>query len=154
MSVGATCDSRCSDDERHRPSLDCHPSRRDVRVALEEPDGVLTVRVWDVASGRRLHDLRGHIGDVYTAAFSPDNTLAFTTSLDGKARIWDVASGRLRNALDIATTAWPLGCHDGVDAIGSSSHGADRRGGLGSFASLIARKRIHRAGDAFVQRPH
>ena len=31
-----------------------------------------TVKIWDVQTGRELHTLRGHNGDVYAVAFSPD----------------------------------------------------------------------------------
>jgi WD40 repeat protein len=32
-----------------------------------------TVKIWDVQTGEVLHTLRGHNGDVYTVAFSPDD---------------------------------------------------------------------------------
>ena len=31
-----------------------------------------TVKIWDVQTGQELQTLRGHSGDVYTVAFSPD----------------------------------------------------------------------------------
>ena len=33
-----------------------------------------TVKIWDVQTGQELQTLRGHSGDVYTVAFSPDAT--------------------------------------------------------------------------------
>ena len=32
-----------------------------------------TVKIWDVQTGKELQTLRGHSGDVYTVAFSPDD---------------------------------------------------------------------------------
>jgi WD40 repeat protein len=31
------------------------------------------VKIWDVQTGQELKTLRGHSGDLYTVAFSPDN---------------------------------------------------------------------------------
>ena len=31
-----------------------------------------TVKIWDVQTGKELQTLRGHTGDVYAVAFSPD----------------------------------------------------------------------------------
>ncbi len=53
------------------------------------------LRLWDVASGRLLHDPREHGGEVTGCAFSPDGARVATTSADRAARIWDVGSGDL-----------------------------------------------------------
>src|SRR5262249_4727967 len=67
--------------------------------------GRVSVGIWDVASGRRVHVLPGHLGEVDVVAFSPDDSVAFTASRDGLAAIADVASGGLRHTPNIATKA-------------------------------------------------
>jgi WD40 repeat protein len=51
-------------------------------------------RLWDGATGRLAHTLRGHRGVVYDLAFSPDGRHLATASWDGTARIWEVETGR------------------------------------------------------------
>lgn len=50
--------------------------------------------VWDLASGKALQTLRGHMGAVYSVAFSPDGTRVLTGSWDHLAILWDVKTGR------------------------------------------------------------
>lgn len=52
-----------------------------------------TVRLWDVASGRELQQLK-HGSNVTSVAFAPDNRTVLTGSEDYTGRIWDVATGR------------------------------------------------------------
>ena len=53
-----------------------------------------TARLWDVATGKELHVLRGHEDGVYRAEFSADGKTVATASADKTARLWDVASGK------------------------------------------------------------
>ena len=48
-----------------------------------------TARIWDADSGAKLEVLRGHLGSVRSAAFSPDGERVVTASSDGTAAIWD-----------------------------------------------------------------
>lgn len=70
-----------------------------------DPDKAM-VRVWNIDSGRLLHELQGHCGSVLSVQFSPDDryvlSLAsdrhddkgnFVESSDQTARIWDAATG-------------------------------------------------------------
>ena len=64
--------------------------RQVVTVGADE-----TVRVWDVGSGRPVHEpLRGHHGRVWSVAISPDGRRALTGGEDGCLIEWDLAEGR------------------------------------------------------------
>jgi RNA polymerase sigma factor (sigma-70 family) len=52
------------------------------------------VCLWDVATGRELHDLASE-GNVPSAAFSPDGKTLLVAEDQGGAALWDVASGKL-----------------------------------------------------------
>jgi WD40 repeat protein len=56
----------------------------------------LRLMPWDE---REIQCLKGPMGRVHMAAFSPDAQVVASTSPDGKVRIWDVADGRLRQTL-------------------------------------------------------
>jgi WD40 repeat protein len=53
-------------------------------------------RVWDAATGRRLHTLSGRAGGIRSVTFSPDGRLLATVGYRGakNARVWDAATGR------------------------------------------------------------
>ncbi len=73
----------------------------EVSRAAFSPDGTLvvtaaqdaTARLWDAATGQRLHMLAGHDDWVWSACFSPDGGRVVTASSDHTARLWEVASG-------------------------------------------------------------
>jgi WD40 repeat protein len=54
-----------------------------------------TMKVWDATTLAWLHDLPGHTGNVYTAAFSRDGTRLASVSYDGTAKLWDMTTGQL-----------------------------------------------------------
>jgi WD40 repeat protein len=47
----------------------------------------MTARVWDAQSGRELVALRGYVGKVTSAQFTPDARRIITASDDGTTRI-------------------------------------------------------------------
>ena len=61
----------------------CHPTN--------DCDG--TVQVWDLPSGKRLLELRGHVGRVNSAAYSPDGRWIVTAGDDLSVRRWDAQTG-------------------------------------------------------------
>jgi WD40 repeat protein len=61
-------------------------------LATGGADGVARIR--DLATGRLVHDLRGHTKAVTAVAFSPDDTTLATSSVDHDIRLWDILSGR------------------------------------------------------------
>ncbi len=56
-----------------------------------------TVKIWDVETGGELLTLRGHNGDVYTLAFSPDDDGRWIASAgeDSAVKFWDSRTGKL-----------------------------------------------------------
>jgi WD40 repeat protein/serine/threonine protein kinase len=56
-----------------------------------------TVKIWDVQTGKELRTLRGHSGEVYTLAFSPDEEGRWiaTGGEDCAVKVWDSRTGTL-----------------------------------------------------------
>lgn len=48
------------------------------------------LRLWDLAAGGVLKELRGHTGAITSLAFSPDSSLIASAALDNSVRVWDV----------------------------------------------------------------
>jgi WD40 repeat protein/uncharacterized caspase-like protein len=76
-----------------------------------------TIKLWEVATGRELHTLSGHVDMITSVAFSPDGqTLASGGFFNDKSiRLWDVTTGQLIRVLYGATT--------GVSSIAFSPNG-------------------------------
>ncbi len=58
-----------------------------------------TVRVWDAASGKELHVLRGHTNTVTSVAWDTKSERLASGSDDNTVRVWDAASGKVLHVL-------------------------------------------------------
>lgn len=77
------------------------------RLAVGGSDRV--IRLWDPATGRKLSELRGHGGEIYGLAFSPDGTMLASAAsgsrpntkeeaaTDATVRLWDLKTGKARS---------------------------------------------------------
>ena len=71
------------------------------RIASTNRTG--TVLVWDVATGRLVHTLRGHGDRTLGVAFHPRGRQLASAGWDGTVRIWDAATGELIRAVQRAS---------------------------------------------------
>lgn len=88
------------------------------RFALELADGkrIVTgghdklVKVFDRATGKLLHTLKGHKSPVTSGALSPDGSMLVTASWNGMTRFWDMASmqpaGEIRHKRQIVALSF------------------------------------------------
>jgi WD40 repeat protein/serine/threonine protein kinase len=106
-----------------------------MRSACVTPDGrwALTtrdfvdrkVRMIDLATGRRIRTLEGHLGGVKAVTVTPDGSHAVSAGSDGTVRLWDLAGGECVHVLEGHTGEVNCVCvtPDGRYAV---SGGADR----------------------------
>jgi WD40 repeat protein len=89
-----------------------------IRKLAASPDGSrvasvgddMVCRVWDAATGQKIHELRGHDEKtpnhfpsmLYTCAFSPDGQHLATADRVGRVCVWNVASGAKEQTLEAA----------------------------------------------------
>ena len=67
-------------------------------ITLTNTDRLL---LWDLRSGRRLAELKGHRGAVVSMRFSPDGKHVVSGGRDGTARIWELEPGSARVRFDV-----------------------------------------------------
>lgn len=100
--------------------LTLSPDARFVALASWKPkvsyaeDG--TVTVWELATGKRVAELKDHITPIREVSFSQDGRRLLVVASGGSsARIWDVAAGKLLGApVDVVKSpTWMGFCDDG-----------------------------------------
>jgi WD40 repeat protein len=69
-------------------------------IAIANMDGLGQVGIIDATSGKLLETLAGHTDRISSVAWTADERLFETASLDGTVRIWDPTNGRLLRTLD------------------------------------------------------
>ena len=78
-----------------------------INVLAYSPDGRLlasagddmTVRLWDVETGKEQATLRGHVDGICAMAFAPDGSFLVTAGHDGTIKRWDLGAEVEQNVL-------------------------------------------------------
>ncbi len=129
-----------------------------IRGVETSPDGTLVAsvaddmvcRLWEVASGRLIHELKGHEEQtphhypsmLYACAFTPDGRHLATADKVGHINIWDVASGqRLQSVEAPVMYTWdPVQRRHsigGIRALAFSPDGSQlAAGGIGKIENI------------------
>jgi|GEM_PF-1267226 len=105
----------------------------DGRTALSASDD-MTLKLWDLATGKELKAYAGHTGIVDSVAFSPDGRTALSGSEDKTLKLWDLSGG---NAIRTFTghTASVRGVAISPDGRSALSGGDDKTLRLWDLAS-------------------
>jgi WD40 repeat protein len=114
--------------------LTLSPDARFVALASWQPkvsyaeDG--TVTVWELATGTRVAELKGHTTPIREVSFSLDGRRLLVVAGGPSARIWDVAASKLLGAPGDAATSptWMVFCGDGRHVLAKlrDQRGQDR----------------------------
>ena len=58
------------------------------------------IKILDFSTGKLLHTLEGHTGDIYSVSYSPNGNYVVSGSWDKTVRIWNANSGECVNTLE------------------------------------------------------
>ncbi len=79
-------------------SLKFSPDNKQILTASRDA----TVKVWDVATGRLLHNFTDHTNPVISGQFSSDGTKILSIGRKGSIKIWEMTSGKLFHDLTLS----------------------------------------------------
>ena len=84
------------------------------------------IRIWNIASGRMLHNFDAHVGSAMRIGWSSDDHWLASASSDGTVRVWDTVAGRASSLfrtgdVEVRCASWDqksnwlaAGCADGA----------------------------------------
>jgi WD40 repeat protein len=101
------------------------------------PDGRLlasggmdrVVRVWEAATGRELHALKGHEGEVQGVAFQPGGDLLASAGQDGTITLWAPTTGSRVRSWSAPENLWGVAFSPDGRRLASAGGGAGGQGG-------------------------
>ncbi len=102
-----------------------------------------TVYVWDVDTGRKVQEFKGHVNYLRDVDLSPDGRALATASVDRTVRIWDVKTGReLRTLHHDGTVCHVVMSGDGKTLFASWDPKGDFLGEKGILWDVQSGKKI------------
>jgi WD40 repeat protein len=75
-----------------------------------------TISLWDLATGKPLHDFRGHRSYISSLAFDPAGKRIASVSPDGTVRVWEAATGK-------ELAHWPLETDNLIEGLNFTPDG-------------------------------
>ena len=115
-----------------QPRIEIDPAgSNSVTVVAFSPDGRFlatanankTLKLWNLATGRRNRTLRGHAQAVNSVAFTPDGNLIAGAGDDKTVRVWDTTTGAETRSLTHTSRALSVAFGDGGKILAAG--GAD-----------------------------
>lgn len=87
-----------------------------------------TIRVWDLATGEQIQELKGHKGSTNAAVFVPGRSMVVSGGQDRMLRLWDLTTGKAIGAQEAheKPITWLSVSADGKTALSGSADGTVR----------------------------